>query len=61
MLESKNPASKSPVDDFSKAQKQEWINYLIEKVGCVNNATIVGCSYGEYLEAITAYLVETKG
>ena len=33
MLESKNPASKSPVDDFSKAQKQEWINYLIEKVG----------------------------
>ena len=33
LLESKNPASKSPVDNFSKAQKEEWINYLIEKVG----------------------------
>lgn len=33
LLESKNPASKSPVDDFTKAQKEEWINYLIEKVG----------------------------
>ena len=25
--------SKSPVDDFTKAQKEEWINFLIEKVG----------------------------
>lgn len=33
ILESKNPASKSPVDDFTKAQKKEWIDYLIEKVG----------------------------
>ncbi|MCR4742297.1 MAG: ABC transporter ATP-binding protein [Treponema sp.] len=33
LLESKNPASKSPVDDFSKEQKNEWIEYLIEKVG----------------------------
>ena len=33
LLDSKNPASKSPVDDFTKAQKEEWINYLIDKVG----------------------------
>ena len=33
LLESKDPGSKSPVDDFTKAQKEEWINYLIEKVG----------------------------
>ncbi|MCQ2587560.1 MAG: ABC transporter ATP-binding protein [Treponema sp.] len=33
LLESKNKASKSPVDDFTKEQKKEWINYLIEKVG----------------------------
>ena len=33
LLESKDPNSKSPVDDFTKAQKEEWINYLIEKVG----------------------------
>lgn len=33
LLESKNPASKSPVDKFTKAQKEEWINYLIDKVG----------------------------
>ena len=33
LLKSKNPNSKSPVDDFSKKQKEEWINYLIEKVG----------------------------
>lgn len=33
LLESKDKNSKSPVDDFSKAQKEEWINYLIEKVG----------------------------
>lgn len=33
LLESKNPASKSPVDAFTKAQKEEWLNYLIEKVG----------------------------
>ncbi|MCR4953867.1 MAG: ATP-binding cassette domain-containing protein, partial [Treponema sp.] len=33
LLESKDPNSKSPVDDFTKAQKEEWVNYLIEKVG----------------------------
>lgn len=33
LLESKDPGSKSPVDDFTKAQKEEWINYLIDKVG----------------------------
>ena len=33
LLESKNKDSKSPVDSFTKAQKEEWINYLIEKVG----------------------------
>ena len=33
LLESKDKNSKSPVDDFSKAQQEEWINYLIEKVG----------------------------
>ncbi len=33
LLESKDKNSKSPVDDFSKAQKEEWINFLIEKVG----------------------------
>lgn len=33
LLESKDKNSKSPVDNFSKAQKEEWINYLIEKVG----------------------------
>ena len=33
LLESKDPGSKSPVDDFTKAQKEEWINFLIEKVG----------------------------
>ncbi len=33
LLESKDPNSKSPVDDFTKAQKEEWINFLIEKVG----------------------------
>ena len=33
LLESKDKNSKSPVDDFSKAQKEEWINYLIETVG----------------------------
>lgn len=33
LLESKNPNSKSPVDSFSKAQKAEWIEYLMEKVG----------------------------
>lgn len=33
LLESKDPNSKSPVDDFSKAQKEEWINFLIDKVG----------------------------
>ena len=33
LLESKDKNSKSPVDEFSKAQKEEWINYLIEKVG----------------------------
>ncbi len=33
LLESKNPDSKSPVDSFTKAQKEEWINFLMEKVG----------------------------
>ena len=33
LLESKNPASTSPVDDFTKEQKKEWIEYLMEKVG----------------------------
>lgn len=33
LLETKDKNAKSPVDDFSKAQKAEWINYLIEKVG----------------------------
>ena len=33
LLESKDKNSKSPVDDFTKAQKEEWINYLTEKVG----------------------------
>ena len=33
LLESKDPGSKSPVDDFTAAQKKEWIDYLIEKVG----------------------------
>ncbi|MBO4858635.1 MAG: ABC transporter ATP-binding protein [Treponema sp.] len=33
ILASKNPDSKSPVDDFTKAQKEEWIAYLMEKVG----------------------------
>ncbi|MCF0241409.1 MAG: ABC transporter ATP-binding protein [Treponema sp.] len=33
LLESKDPGSKSPVDDFTSAQKKEWIDYLIEKVG----------------------------
>ena len=33
ILASKNPDSKSPVDDFTKAQKEEWISFLMEKVG----------------------------
>ncbi len=33
LLNSKNPASRTPVDSFSKKDKEEWINYLIEKVG----------------------------
>lgn len=33
LLESKDKNSKSPVDDFTKSQKEEWINFLIEKVG----------------------------
>lgn len=33
LLNSKNPDSKSPVDDFTKEQKEEWIAYLMEKVG----------------------------
>ena len=33
LLESKDKNSKSPVDAFSKAEKEEWINFLIEKVG----------------------------
>lgn len=33
LLQSKDPNSTSPVDSFTKAEKEEWINYLIEKVG----------------------------
>lgn len=33
LLESKDPNSKSPVDAFTKAQKKEWVDFLIEKVG----------------------------
>jgi len=33
LLAGKDPASKSPVDDFTKAQREEWINFLMEKVG----------------------------
>lgn len=33
LLSSSNPDAVSPVDSFSKAQKKEWIDYLIEKVG----------------------------
>lgn len=33
LLNSKNPDSRSPVDSFTKAQKEEWINFLMEKVG----------------------------
>ena len=33
VIKSKNPVAKSPVDDFTKKQKDEWVNYLIEKVG----------------------------
>ncbi len=33
LLDSKDRAARSPVDDFSREQKKEWVNYLIEKVG----------------------------
>lgn len=33
LLTSANKDAVSPVDSFSKAQKKEWIDYLIEKVG----------------------------
>ena len=33
LLKSKNPASHSPVDDFTAKQKKEWVDFLIEKVG----------------------------
>lgn len=33
LIKSKNPMAKSPVDDFSKKEKEDWINFLIEKVG----------------------------
>ena len=33
LIKSRNPDAKTPVDDFSKKEKEEWINYLIEKVG----------------------------
>ncbi len=33
LIKPKNLEGKSPVDDFSKAQKKEWIDFLIEKVG----------------------------
>ncbi len=33
LLKSNNPASHSPVDDFTAKQKKEWVDFLIEKVG----------------------------
>lgn len=33
LLESKDPNSKSVVDSFSKSEKEDWINFLMEKVG----------------------------
>lgn len=33
LLKSRNPEAKSPIDDLTNAQKKEWINFLIEKVG----------------------------
>ena len=33
LLESKDKNSKSPVDEFSKAEKEEWIHFLMEKTG----------------------------
>ena len=33
LLKSKNPASFSPVDQFSAKEKKEWVDFLIEKVG----------------------------
>lgn len=39
LLESKNPDSKSPVDSFTREQKKEWIQYLIEKVGLTEWST----------------------
>lgn len=33
LLNSKGQDAKCPVDDFSKKQKEEWVNYLIERVG----------------------------
>lgn len=33
LIKSKNPVAKSPVDDFSKKEKEDWVNFLIEKVG----------------------------
>ncbi|MBP5175313.1 MAG: ABC transporter ATP-binding protein [Treponema sp.] len=33
LIKSKNKDAVSPVDKFSKAQKKEWIDFLIEKVG----------------------------
>ncbi len=33
LLKPSNPESRTPVDSFSKKQKEEWINYLIERVG----------------------------
>lgn len=36
LLESKNKTVACPVDKFSKKEKEEWINYLMEKVGLTN-------------------------
>ncbi len=33
LLNSKGQDAKCPVDDFSKKQKEEWVNYLIDRVG----------------------------
>ncbi len=36
LLESKDKSLACPVDKFSKKEKEEWIDYLIEKVGLVD-------------------------
>ena len=36
LLESKDKSLACPVDSFSKKEKEEWINFLMEKVGLVD-------------------------